>query len=48
VNTKGAFFTLQNAARHVSDNGRIIDIGSRNTGFPLPGYSLYGGSKTTP
>jgi len=48
VNTKGAFFTLQNAARHVTDNGRIIYVGSSNTGFPLPGYSLYGGSKIAP
>ena len=45
VNTKGAFFTLQNAARHVADNGRIIYIGSSNTAYPLPGYGLYGGSK---
>jgi 3-oxoacyl-[acyl-carrier protein] reductase len=48
VNTMGAFFTLQNAANHVTDNGRIIYVGSSNTGFPLPGYALYGGSKTTP
>ena len=48
VNTKGAFFTLQNAARHVVDNGRIIYIGSSNTAYPLPGYGLYGGSKIAP
>jgi 3-oxoacyl-[acyl-carrier protein] reductase len=49
VNTKGAFFTLQNAARHVADNGRIIyTIGSSNTAYPLPGYGLYGGSKIAP
>jgi len=48
VNTKGAFFTLQNAARHVADNGRIIYIGSSNTAYPLPGYGLYGGSKIAP
>jgi 3-oxoacyl-[acyl-carrier protein] reductase len=41
VNTKGAFFTLQNAARHVADNGRIIYVGSA---YPLPGYGLYGRS----
>lgn len=45
INTKGAFFTLQNAARHVADNGRIIYVGSSNTAFPLPGRGLYGGSK---
>ena len=48
VNTKGAFFTLQNAARHLADNGRIIYIGSSNTAYPLPGYGLYGGSKIAP
>lgn len=48
VNTKGAFFTLQRAARHVSDNGRIIYIGSSNTAFPLPSRALYGGSKIAP
>jgi 3-oxoacyl-[acyl-carrier protein] reductase len=48
VNTKGAFFTLQRAARHVSDNRRIIYIGSSNTAFPLPGRALYDGSKIAP
>jgi 3-oxoacyl-[acyl-carrier protein] reductase len=48
INTKGAFFTLQNAAKHVTDNGRIIYIGSSNTAFPTPGYALYGGSKIAP
>jgi 3-oxoacyl-[acyl-carrier protein] reductase len=43
-----AFFTLQNAARHVADNGRIIYVGSSNTAYPLPGYGLYGGSKIAP
>jgi 3-oxoacyl-[acyl-carrier protein] reductase len=45
INTKGAFFTLQRAAKHVADNGRIIYIGSSNTAYPLPGRGLYGGSK---
>jgi 3-oxoacyl-[acyl-carrier protein] reductase len=45
ANAKGAFFTLQLAAKHVTDGGRIIYIGSSTTGFPLPGYALYGGSK---
>lgn len=46
TNTKGAFFTMQAAARHVADNGRIIYIGSSTTGLPNPGYALHGGSKT--
>jgi 3-oxoacyl-[acyl-carrier protein] reductase len=48
VNTKGAFFTLQAAAKHVADNGRIIYVGSSTTRFPTPGHGLYGGSKIAP
>jgi 3-oxoacyl-[acyl-carrier protein] reductase len=48
VNTKGAFFTLQAAARHVADKGRIIYVGSSTTKFPTPGHGLYGGSKVAP
>lgn len=48
INTKGAYFTLQQAARHVSDNGRILYIASSTTSFPVPGMAVYGGSKTTP
>ena len=48
INTKGAFFTLQRAARYVSDNGRIIYIGSSLLSFPLPGWGLYTGSKAGP
>lgn len=46
INTKGAFFTLQAAAKHVQDGGRIIYLGSSTTAFPTPGHGLYGGSKT--
>jgi 3-oxoacyl-[acyl-carrier protein] reductase len=45
INAKGAFFTLQRAAKHVADGGRIIYVGSSTTAFPLPGYTVYGGSK---
>jgi len=48
INTKGSYFTLQNAAKHVSDNGRIIYIASSTTSFPVPGMAVYGTSKTTP
>ncbi len=48
VNTKGAFFTMQRAARDVADNGRIIYVGSSTTAFPMPGHALYGGSKMAP
>jgi 3-oxoacyl-[acyl-carrier protein] reductase len=48
VNTKGTFFTLQQAARTVEDGGRILYVGSSTTAFPMPGHALYGGSKMAP
>jgi 3-oxoacyl-[acyl-carrier protein] reductase len=45
INAKGTYFTLQLAARHVTDTGRIIYIGSSTTRYPLPGYTPYGASK---
>ena len=48
VNAKGAFFTLQHAAKHVVDRGRILYIGSSTTSFPTPGHGLYGSSKLAP
>ena len=48
INTKGAFFTMQYAAKYVADQGRIIYIGSSTTSFPTTGHGLYGGSKMAP
>ncbi len=48
TNTKGAFFTLQKAAKYVADGGRILFVGSSTTAFPMPGHGLYGGSKMAP
>ena len=48
INTKGTYFTLQQAAKHVENNGRIIYIASSTTSFPVAGMAVYGGSKTTP
>lgn len=48
INTKGAYFTMQQAARNVEDNGRIIYIASSTTAFPVTGMAVYGGSKSTP
>jgi 3-oxoacyl-[acyl-carrier protein] reductase len=48
INTKGTYFTLQQAAKHVENNGRIIYIASSTTSFPVPGMAVYRGSKTTP
>lgn len=48
INTKGSYFTMQQAAREVADKGRIIYIASSTTSFPVAGMAVYGGSKTTP
>jgi len=48
INVKGAFFTMQQAAKSVADNGRIIYVGSTTADLPLPGIGLYGSSKTAP
>src|SRR5258707_90895 len=48
INTKGSYFTMQQAAKNVTNNGRIIYIASSTTSFPVPGMAVYGGSKTTP
>jgi len=48
INTKGSYFTMQQAAKQVEDGGRIIYIASSTTSFPVPGMAVYGGSKTTP
>ncbi len=48
INTKGTYFTMQQAAKHITDNGRIIYIASSTTSYPVPGMAVYGGSKTTP
>lgn len=48
INAKGSYFTLQQAAKHVEDNGRIIYVASSTTAFPVPGAGVYGGSKMAP
>lgn len=45
VNAKGAFFTLQEAARRVRDGGRIIVVSSGGTKLFFANASLYVGSK---
>jgi 3-oxoacyl-[acyl-carrier protein] reductase len=45
VNTKAVFFALQHAARHMRDDGRIINISTLNTVRPAPGIALYAASK---
>ncbi|MEV0620583.1 SDR family oxidoreductase [Nonomuraea sp. NPDC050404] len=45
VNVRGAFFTVQAAARRMADGGRIVNISSTGTAWPSPGESVYAASK---
>jgi 3-oxoacyl-[acyl-carrier protein] reductase len=45
LNTKGAFFALQEAARRISDHGRIINISTGGTASGLAAGSIYCASK---
>ena len=45
INTRGVFFTLQEAARRVLDGGRIVAVSTGGTKMPFPNASLYLGSK---
>jgi 3-oxoacyl-[acyl-carrier protein] reductase len=45
INTKGVFFTLQEAARRVRDGGRIVVVSTGGTKMHLANMSLYLGSK---
>jgi 3-oxoacyl-[acyl-carrier protein] reductase len=45
INTKGVFFTLQEAARRVRDGGRIIVVSTGGTKMHFANNSLYLGSK---
>ncbi len=45
LNTRGVFFGLQEAARHLNDHGSIVSISSGATAFPGAGGSAYAGSK---
>ena len=45
VNARGAFFCLQQAARHIADGGRVVCISTAGTKMPVPTGSCYMGSK---
>jgi 3-oxoacyl-[acyl-carrier protein] reductase len=45
TNTKGVFFTLQQAARRLNDGGRIVATSTGGTRMFFPNQSLYLGSK---
>jgi 3-oxoacyl-[acyl-carrier protein] reductase len=45
INVKGTFFACQQAAAHMSENGRIINFSTSVTGQMFPTYSVYAGTK---
>ncbi|MBD2771962.1 glucose 1-dehydrogenase [Iningainema tapete] len=45
VNVRGVLFALQEAARHINDNGRIVIISSTTSVYPSPGLAVYASSK---
>jgi 3-oxoacyl-[acyl-carrier protein] reductase len=45
LNTKGAFFALQEAARRMRDGGRIVSLSTGATIAITPGFGAYAGSK---
>lgn len=45
VNHKGTYFVLQQAAKHVRNGGRIIQISSTSSLYPAAGLGIYSPSK---
>ncbi|MEL6137415.1 MAG: SDR family oxidoreductase [Cyanobacteria bacterium J06626_23] len=45
INTRGSFLCTREAARRLSDNGRIINIATSLLAGAAPGYAAYAGSK---
>jgi len=45
INVKGVFFSCQEAARKMADNGCVINIGSTVTHVMLPTYGAYAATK---
>ncbi|WP_432944699.1 SDR family oxidoreductase [Kribbella sp. CA-253562] len=45
TNLKGPYFAIKRAGEVLRDNGRIVTVSTLNTSFPVPGISLYAGSK---
>src|SRR5437868_605282 len=42
---RAAFFAMQEAARHMADGGRVVNIGTTLLGATTGMYSAYAGSK---
>jgi NAD(P)-dependent dehydrogenase (short-subunit alcohol dehydrogenase family) len=45
INSKGTFFIMQEAIKRISDNGRIINIGTSLMASTIGNYSVYAGTK---
>ncbi|XGV94703.1 MAG: glucose 1-dehydrogenase [Leptolyngbya sp. BL-A-14] len=45
VNVRGVLFAMQEAARRMNQNGRIVTLSSSTTLFPDPGVAVYAASK---
>lgn len=45
LNARGQFFVLQEAAKRISDGGRIVVLSSSTVLSPYPGTASYGGAK---
>ena len=45
VNLRGSFATIREAARHLRDGGRIVNVGSAVVKTGFPGHGIYGASK---
>ena len=46
INTRGTYYCAREAARRISDNGRIINIGTSLLSGMAPNYSAYAGTKS--
>lgn len=46
VNVKGTFNTLREAATRLQIGGRIVNFSTSVTGLALPGYAVYGATKS--
>ena len=47
VNAKAPFLCMQQAARRLSDGGRIVNLGTSILGMSVPFYGIYAGSKAS-
>ncbi|WP_424521909.1 SDR family NAD(P)-dependent oxidoreductase [Rubrivirga sp.] len=45
INLRGSFVTIREAAKHLRDNGRIVNIGSVVGKVGMPGNAVYGATK---